>query len=81
MDHVRELQGRLFAIAVVFLLISAAVYPFFDKVVNFLVAPLGKDHQLVYLTPGGAFGFIIQVCMYIGLIGLLLDQISHSYTL
>lgn len=79
MDHVRELQGRLFAIAVVFLLISAAVYPFFDKVVNFLVAPLGKDHQLVYLTPGGAFGFIIQVCMYIGLIGSLPVIMYHLY--
>lgn len=68
MDHVRELQGRLFAVAIAFVVFSAAAYPFFDKIVNYLLAPLGKDHELVYLTPGGAFSFIIQVCMYIGFV-------------
>jgi sec-independent protein translocase protein TatC len=79
MDHVRELQGRLFAVAIVFVLVSAAAYPFFDKIVNFLVAPLGKDNQLVYLTPGGAFSFIIQVCMYIGFVGALPAIIYNIY--
>lgn len=79
MDHVRELQGRLFAVAIVFVLVSAAAYPFFDKIVNFLVAPLGKDNQLVYLTPGGAFSFIIQVCMYIGFVGALPAIIYNTY--
>lgn len=79
MDHVRELQGRLFAVAIVFVVISAAAYPFFDKVVNFLLAPLGKDNQLVYLTPGGAFSFIIQVCMYIGFVGALPAIIYNIY--
>lgn len=79
MDHVRELQGRLFAVAIVFVLVSAAAYPFFDKIVNFLVAPLGKDNELVYLTPGGAFSFIIQVCMYIGFVGALPAIIYNTY--
>jgi sec-independent protein translocase protein TatC len=79
MDHVRELQGRLFAVAIVFVLVSAAAYPFFDKIVNFLVAPLGKDNELVYLTPGGAFSFIIQVCMYIGFVGALPAIIYNIY--
>jgi sec-independent protein translocase protein TatC len=79
MDHVRELQGRLFAVAIVFVVISAAAYPFFDKIVNFLLAPLGKDNQLVYLTPGGAFSFIIQVCMYIGFVGALPAIIYNIY--
>lgn len=79
MDHVRELQGRLFAIAIVFVLISAAAYPFFEHIVNFLLAPLGPDHQLVYLTPGGAFSFIIQVCLYVGVIGSLPVIIYHLF--
>lgn len=79
MDHVRELQGRLFAVAIAFVVFSAAAYPFFDKIVNFLLAPLGKDHELVYLTPGGAFSFIIQVCMYVGFVVALPVAIYHAY--
>ncbi len=79
MDHVRELQGRLFAVAITFVVFSAAAYPFFDKIVNLLVAPLGKDNELVYLTPGGAFSFIIKVCMYIGFIASLPVIIYHFY--
>ena len=79
MDHVKELQGRLFAVAVAFVLVAGAAYPFFDKIVNVLLAPLGENHELVYLTPGGAFGFIIQVCMYVGLVGALPVIVYHLY--
>ena len=79
MDHVRELQGRLFAVAIVFVLLSAAAYPFFEHIVNFLLAPLGPDHELVYLTPAGAFSFIIQVCLYVGVIGSLPVIIYHLF--
>lgn len=79
MDHVRELQGRLFAVVIVFVVVSAAAYPFFDKIVGFILAPLGNDHELVYLTPGGAFSFIIQACMYVGLIGALPAIIYNIY--
>lgn len=79
MDHVRELQGRLFAVAITFIVFSAAAYPFFDRIANFLLAPLGKDHELVYLTPGGAFSFIIQVCMYVGFVVALPVVIYHVY--
>ena len=68
MGHVRELQRRLFVVVLFFLLGGAIAYPFFDQIVNVIVAPLGPDHQLVYLTPAGAFSFIIQVCMYAGVI-------------
>lgn len=70
-DHLGELRNRLFAIVVVFLLCAGAAYPLFDQITKLLLAPLGQDQQLVYLTPGGAFGFIIQVCLYVGLIGVL----------
>ena len=79
MDHIRELQGRLFIIALVFVGISALAYPFFDKIAGVILAPLGTDHQLVYLTPGGAFSFIIKVCLYIGIIGVLPLIIFHLY--
>lgn len=79
MDHVRELQGRLFAVAIFFIVFAAAAYPFFDTIANYLLAPLGKDHELVYLTPSGAFSFIIQVCMYVGLVMALPVMIYHVY--
>ncbi len=79
MDHVRELMNRFFAVAIIFILFAAAAYPFFDHIANFLLAPLGKDHQLVYLTPGGAFAFIIQVCLYVGLVFALPAIIYNVY--
>jgi len=79
MDHVRELQGRLVAVAIGFVVFSAAAYPFFDSIANFLLAPLGGNNELVYLTPGGAFSFIIQVCMYVGFVLVLPIIIFNLY--
>ncbi len=79
MDHLKELQGRLFSTVLIFLLIAAAAYPFFGVVTEFLMAPLKQGQDLVYLTPGGAFSFIIKVCAYIGLVGVLPVLIFHAY--
>lgn len=79
MDHLKELQGRLFSTVLIFLLIASAAYPFFGMVTEFLMAPLKQGQDLVYLTPGGAFSFIIKVCAYIGLIGVLPVLIFHIY--
>lgn len=79
MDHVRELQGRLFATGIVFIIFAATAYPFFDVIINFLLAPLGDNHELVYLTPAGAFSFIIQVCMYMGFVMALPVVIYNVY--
>ncbi len=79
MDHLRELQGRLFSSVLIFVLVAAVAYPFFDKISAFLMAPLKEGQELVYLTPGGAFSFLIQVCAYIGLIGTLPVLIFHIY--
>ncbi len=64
MDHIRELQWRLAIVALAFLATGAAMYPFFDKIVALLLKPLGNNLSLVYLTPGGAFNFAVQVCIY-----------------
>lgn len=79
LDHLLELQGRFFKIALIFICMTAAIYPFFDKIVNFILDPLGKEYELVYLTPGGAFTFIIMVCLYAGLILTLPAIIYHVY--
>lgn len=79
MDHLRELQGRLFSSVLVFILVAAAAYPFFDKIAAFLTAPLKDEQELVYLTPGGAFSFIIKVCAYVAIIGTLPVLIFHLY--
>ncbi len=79
MDHLKELQGRLFSTVFVFILVAAAAYPFFDKIATWIMAPLKEGQELVYLTPGGAFSFIIKVCAYIGLIGTLPVLIYHIY--
>lgn len=79
LQHVQELQLRLFAVALVFLAIAGAAFPFFDNIVAILLAPLSSDQELVYLTPGGAFTFMMQVCLYVGLIGSLPVIIYHLY--
>ncbi|MEO5691450.1 MAG: twin-arginine translocase subunit TatC [Candidatus Saccharimonadales bacterium] len=78
MDHIHELQSRLFYIALVFLVSAGIAYPFFTQISKWIVAPLGKQ-ELIYLTPGGAFGFIIKVCMYVGLIATLPFVIYHLF--
>lgn len=79
MEHFRELQIRLFIVGITFLVLASAAYPFFGKIVDILIAPLGKDQQLIYLTPGGAFSFVIKVCIYVGLVGVLPVAIFHIY--
>lgn len=79
LDHLRELRRRLFAVAVTFLLISGAALPFFDTITSLLIKPLGNKYNLIYLTPGGAFSFMLEVCLYIGLIGSLPVIIYQLY--
>lgn len=79
MDHIRELQWRLAIVALAFLATGAAVYPFFDKIVAILLKPLGNNLSLVYLTPGGAFNFAVQVCIYAAMIGALPVALYHIY--
>ena len=79
MDHIRELQWRLAIVALAFLVTGVAVYPFFDKIVALLLKPLGNNLSLVYLTPGGAFNFAVQVCIYAAMIGALPVALYHIY--
>jgi sec-independent protein translocase protein TatC len=78
MDHVHELKGRLFWVAIFFVVAAAASYPFFQTIVDLLIKPLG-DHRLYYLSPAGGFSFIIKICMYAGFVGALPVVIYHLY--
>lgn len=64
--------------AISFVIVSAMAYPRFQQIVDLLERPLG-DQKLYYLTPAGGFSFMIKVCMYVGLIGILPVIIYHLY--
>lgn len=79
LEHLKELQGRFFVVGLVFLLASAAAYPFFDQIVAIILAPLQSEHDLVYLTPAGAFSFMITALLAAGLVCSLPVFIYHLY--
>lgn len=76
-EHLREMRWRLAIVAAVFVAASGGALPFFRTISTLLVQPLGPDQQLVYLTPGGAFGYIMQVCCYVGLVAALPVAVYH----
>lgn len=78
MDHLQELKGRFFWVAVAFIVASGLAYPRYKDIVNVLTAPMGNQ-ELYYLTPAGGFSFIIKVCMYVGIIAILPVMIYHLY--
>lgn len=78
-DHLRELQWRSFAVVAIFIVIAGAAFLFFNQITALIIRPLGDEGKLVYLTPGGAFGYMMQVCCYVGLIGALPFIIYHLY--
>lgn len=77
-DHLQELKGRIFWVVMAFLISSAAAYPFFDKIIKIITAPLG-EHELYYLTPAGGLSFMFKVCMYVGVLGVLPVAIYQFY--
>lgn len=78
MDHLQELKGRFFWIAVAFIVASGLAYPRYSEIIHLLTAPMGKQ-ELYYMTPAGGFSFIIKVCMYVGIIAILPVAIYHLY--
>jgi sec-independent protein translocase protein TatC len=78
MEHIQELRSRLFWVAAIFMVGATAAYPFVDRFIDILVAPLG-DQQLFYLTPIGGFGFIIKVCTYVGFLVAIPALVYQMY--
>lgn len=76
-DHIKELRTRFFGVALVFLVGSTLAYSYRDEIIHILLRPLG-DQQLIYLTPGGGFSFVLLVSLYGGLalaLPLLVQQL------
>ena len=78
MDHLNELKGRLFWVAIAFIISAGAAYPFFDQLIKIIVAPL-DGQELYYTTPAGGLSLIIRICMYVGFIGMMPVFIYQLY--
>lgn len=77
-EHVGELRGRLTWVALWFIVITAAAFPFYLDIIKLLMQPLGNE-KLYYLTPIGGVGFAIKVCMYVGMVAALPILVYHLY--
>ncbi len=66
MEHIREIQMRMFLVAGVFITGATLAYVFRDEIIHALLSPLG-DQTLIYLNPAGGFSFIFLVSLYCGL--------------
>lgn len=66
MDHIRELQKRFFAVAIVLVAGASLAYVFRDSIIDILLSPL-DGQKLIYLSPAGGFSFIFLVSIYVGL--------------
>lgn len=64
-QHLKELQWRLMAVAAFFIAGATLAYSYQDKLIPFLLAPVGNE-KLIYLNPAGGFSFIFLVSIYAG---------------
>ena len=77
-EHVRELRRRLTWVALWFVVVTGAIFPFYRDIIKLLMQPLGHE-KLYYLTPIGGVGFAIKVCMYVGMVAALPVLVYHLY--
>ena len=64
LDHALELRSRLILSLGFLLLGSVAGYFFEDRILAFLVRPLGQP--LYYTSPGGGFSFTLEIAVFFG---------------
>lgn len=78
LEHLYELRSRLFWIVTTIILASAAGFQFKDQLIAVVMDPL-HGQKLVYLTPGGGFGFIFTLAIYFGVLIAIPVIIYHVY--
>ncbi len=78
LEHLYELRNRLFWVVSALVLASALAFQFKDTLVDIVMAPLHGE-QLVYLTPGGGFGFIFTLSIYFGALLAIPVFVYHIY--
>lgn len=66
-EHLRELRRRVFWIGASIALGATLAYSVQQQIVAILLKPAG-DQQFIYTTPGGGFNFLIQICIYSGIL-------------
>ena len=66
-DHLRELRRRLLYVAVVILSGAILGYIFQHSLVSALLWP-AKNQSFIYTSPAGGFNFVLQLCIYAGII-------------
>ena len=66
LDHALELRSRLILSLGFLLLGSVAGYFFEDRILAFLVRPLGQP--LYYTSPGGGFSFTLEIAVFFGFV-------------
>lgn len=78
LEHVYELRRRLFWVVAVILIASFAAFPFVNKILKVITAPLAGQ-ELYYLTPVGGLSFSIKICLYVGFALAVPVMMYHLY--
>lgn len=67
LEHFKELKRRLTFVAVSIGVFATGAYFVQHHIVELLLAP-AKGQELIYTTPAGGMNFLIQVCLYTGIV-------------
>lgn len=66
-EHLRELRSRVFWVVLTVAVGGAAGFTLREQLLYIIMKPL-NGQQLIYLTPGGGFNFVMTVAVYFGLL-------------
>ena len=74
-DHIRELQKRLFVSVIVLVLAGIAVYFIYEPILDLLRSPLNAP--LYYTSPAGSFAFVMKIC-FMGALAVTIPLIIYN---
>lgn len=75
-EHIDEFRRRLLYCVVALVIGGVIGYRFQDKIIAWLVKPLGQ--QLFYTSPTGGFDFLIKICLFFGFL-LAIPVIIYNF--
>lgn len=78
LEHLRELRARVFWVVLAIMAGSAVGFSIRDQLLYLIMKPL-KGVQLIYLTPGGGFNFVVTVAIYFGVLVAIPVIVYHLY--
>lgn len=67
LEHFKELKRRLIIVAVSIGIFATGAYFIQHQIVGLLLKP-AEGQKLIYTTPAGGMNFLIQVCIYTGVV-------------